>query len=161
MAAKILVPLKKHDRVEEIVPFIEKVAQPGTRVIFLVRHPVNGLKWLQAYSAISQCGIESAPPVRKMAESYSARMRMQLGRQKVFNTSEALHKLDVRVGVDVYAGSLSKTLRSYENNEDGQLVLIQPSIRQRIVSFLQGTVSLRRLFSRRSFSSVILLHGAA
>ena len=27
---KILVPLKKDDRIEEIVPYIEKVAQQGT-----------------------------------------------------------------------------------------------------------------------------------
>ena len=53
---KILVPLKKHDRIEEIVPFIEKVAEPGAGVVFLVHHPVSGFKWLQAYCGIAQCG---------------------------------------------------------------------------------------------------------
>ena len=46
---KILVPLKRHDQIEEIMPYIEKVAEPGAGVVFLVHHPVSGFKWLQAY----------------------------------------------------------------------------------------------------------------
>jgi hypothetical protein len=42
MAEKILVPLKRHDRVEEMIPYIEKVTQPGTSVVFLVHHPASG-----------------------------------------------------------------------------------------------------------------------
>ena len=44
MAARILVPLKRHERIEQIVPCIEKVAEPGASVVFLVHHPVNGFK---------------------------------------------------------------------------------------------------------------------
>ncbi len=36
MAEKILVPLKRRDRIEEIIPDIEKVTQPGVSVVFLV-----------------------------------------------------------------------------------------------------------------------------
>ena len=157
MNNKILVPLKKHERVEEIVPFIEKVAQPGTSVVFLIRHPVSGLKWLQAYSAISQCGIDSAMVVRRMTESYSQWMREQLSRQKAFNTCAALHKLGVKVTVDVYAGSLRKTLRSYGTDGDN-LVLMRPGMAERIVSFLAGTASLRGIFRRPFSSSAILQH---
>lgn len=35
MAKQILVPLKEHDRIEEIIPYIEEVARPGMRVVFL------------------------------------------------------------------------------------------------------------------------------
>ena len=58
MAEKILVPLKRHHRVEEVVPYIEKVTQPGTSVVFLIHHPVTNFKWLQAYCGIMQCGLE-------------------------------------------------------------------------------------------------------
>jgi hypothetical protein len=160
MNSKILVPLKKHDRVEEIVPFIEKMAEPGTSVVFLVHHPVKGLKWLQAYSAISQCGIDSALAIRRMVESYSVQMRAQLARQKVFNACEALNKLRVKVAVEVYTGSLSRTLRSYANNGDN-LVLMRPGMAERIVSFLQGTASIRGMFRRPFSLSVILQHSGA
>jgi hypothetical protein len=156
MAIKILVPLRKHDGLQQIVPYIEEVAEPGASVVFLVRHPVSGFKWLQAYAAISQCGIETALVIRKMAESYSTRMRMQLARQKVFSACEALHRLDVTVTVDIYAGSLSKTLSSYVSHGDVQCVVMQPGIGQRIASYLQGMVSIRSVF-RHPFSSSIFI----
>ncbi len=160
MATKIIVPLKKHDRLDEIVPYIEEVAEPGASVVFLVRHPVSGFKWLQAYAAISQCGIETALVIRRMAESYSTRMRMQLARQKVFCTCETLLRLRVIVTVDIYAGSLSKTLSSYVSHEDVQFVVMQPGIGQRIASYLQGMVSIRSIF-RHPFSSSIFIRPSA
>jgi hypothetical protein len=157
MNNKILVPLKKHDRVAEIVPFIEKVAQPGATVMFLVRRPVNGLKWLQAYSAISQCGVDNALVVARMAQSYSTRMRAQLATQQVFNTCAALQRMGVKVGVETYAGSLKETLRSYGVSEDS-LVLMRPGMLERIASFLEGTASMRGIFRRPFSHSVILQH---
>jgi len=41
MAENILVTLKRGDRVGEIVPYIEEVAKPGTKVVFLMRYPVT------------------------------------------------------------------------------------------------------------------------
>jgi hypothetical protein len=160
MATKILVPLKKHDRLDEIVPYIEEMAEPGASVVFLVRHPVSGFKWLQAYAAISQCGIETALVIRKMIESYSTRMRMQLARQKVFCTCETLLGLGVIVTVDIYAGSLSKTLSSYTSHENVQFVVMQPGIGQRIASYLQGVTSIQSIF-RHSFSSSIFIRPSA
>ncbi len=113
MAEKILVPLKRHDRVEEVIPYIEKVTQPGMSVVFLIHHPVNSFKWLQAYCGITQCGLEKTMAIRRMVESYSVKMRGQLAQRKVFQTCEALHKLGVKVAMEIYAGSLRKTLRSY------------------------------------------------
>lgn len=160
MATKIIVPLKKHDRLDEIVPCIEEVAEPGASVVFLVHHLVSGFKWLQAYSAISQCGIETALVIRRMMESYSTRMRMQLARQKVFCTCETLLRLRVIVTVDTYAGSLSKTLSSYVSHEDVQFVVMQPGIGQRIASYLPGMVSIRSRF-RHPFSSSIFIRPGA
>jgi hypothetical protein len=68
---QILVPVKRRDRIEEIVPHIEKVAEPGGSVVFLIHHPVSGFKWLQAYCGIAQCGLEKTLAVKRMIESYS------------------------------------------------------------------------------------------
>ena len=160
MAIKILVPLRKHDRLDEIVPYIEDVAEPGASIVFLIRHPMTGLKWLQAYAAISQCGIETPLAIRRMAESYSRRMRMQLAGQKVFSACEALHRLRVTVTVDIYAGSLSKALSSYASHENVQVVIMQPGIGQRIESYLQGVSSIQSIF-RHPFSSSIFIRPSA
>ena len=43
MNKKILVPLGQYDRSEEMIPYIENVARPGMKVVFLVRYPVDGV----------------------------------------------------------------------------------------------------------------------
>ncbi|MBI4524174.1 MAG: hypothetical protein HY695_10230 [Deltaproteobacteria bacterium] len=156
MAEKILVPLKRDDRVGEIIPYLEKVTQPGMSVVFLIHHPVNGLKWLHAYCGIMECGIGNALALRRMVESYSVKMRKQLAQQRVFHTCETLRRLGVKTTVDIYAGSLQRALQSSVNNGEPRLVVLQPGIGQRIVSFLQGTVTIRSMF-RRPSSSVVLL----
>ena len=160
MSKKILVPLKKHDRIEEIVPYLEEVTQPGTNVVFLIHYPVNGFKWLQAYCGIMQCGLDNALMLRKMVESYSVKTRRQLAQQKVFQTCQTLHRLGVKTTVEVYSGRI-KNLRSYVRNGDAQLVLMRSGMGQRIRSFLRGTVSICGLFKRPSASSVLLLHPGA
>lgn len=160
MAIKILVPLRKHDRLDEIVPYIEEVAEPGASVVFLIPHPVSGFKWLQAYVAISQCGIETALAIRRMAESYSRRTRMQLAGQKVFCACEALHRLGVTVTVDIYASSISKALSSYVSHENVQFIVMQPGIGQRIASYFQGVISIQSIF-RHPFSSSIFIRPSA
>jgi len=34
MAEQVLVPLKRNDRVEEIIPYVEKVTRPSMEVVF-------------------------------------------------------------------------------------------------------------------------------
>jgi hypothetical protein len=157
MAEKILVPLNRHDRVEEVIPYIEKVTQPGTSVVFLIHHPVNGLKWLQAYCGIMECGLEKTMAIRRMVESYSIKMRRQLAQQKVFHTCDALHKLGVKVAVEIYTGNLRKTLRSYVLGGDVDLIVMRPGIGHRIMNFLQGMVSIRNIVRQTAFSPVFVL----
>lgn len=158
MPAKILVPLKRFDRIEEIVPCIAKVAEPGASVVFLAHHPVNSFKWLQAYCGIAQYGLEKPLAVRRMMESYSLESRTQLAQCRVFQTCEALHDMGLNITVDVYTGSLRKTLKSYVKNGDAQFLVIRFGIAQRIVSVLYGAVSVRNVFSRSISSSTLQLY---
>jgi hypothetical protein len=154
---KILVPLRKHDRIEEIVPYLEKVAEPGASVVFLVHHPATGFKWLQAYCGIAQCGLEKTLAVKRMIESYSLKTRMQLAQRRVFQTCEALHDMRLTIAVDVYTGSLRATLKRYATHGDPKLLVLRCGIGQRIMSVLHGAVSVRSVFSRSFSSSTLLL----
>lgn len=158
MAAKIWVPVKRRDRIEEIVPHIEKVAEPGGSVVFLIHHPVSGFKRLQACCGIAQHGLEKTRAVKRMIESYSLETRVQLAQRRVFQTCGALHDTGLNMTADVYSGSLSNALRSHANNEEGQLVVMRPGIGQRVMSVLHGPVSVSSLFSRGFSSSTLLLH---
>jgi hypothetical protein len=157
MAAKILVPLKRHDRIEQIVPCIAKVAEPSASVVFLVHHPVNGFKWLQAYCGIAQCGLEKPLTVRRMIESYSVKARTQLAQRRVFQTCAALHDMGLNFTVDVYAGSLRKTLESYAKSGTPQFLIMRSGIAQRVMSVLHGAVSIGSFFDRSFSSSTLVL----
>src|SRR5919197_3816010 len=137
MAEKILVPLGKRDRIDEVIPYLEKVAQTDTRIIFLIRHPVNGFKWLQAYCGIMQCSLDNALMLRKMMESYSVKTRRRLAEQKVFQTCQALHRLAVKTVVEVYSGDLKNTLNGYLRSGDIELVIMRPRIEFRTTTWIQ------------------------
>ena len=158
MAEKILVPLKRHDRVEEVIPYIERVARPDMSVVFLIHHLVSGFKWLQVYCGLMECGLDNALMLRKMIESYSVKTRRQLAEQKVFQTCQALHRLGVKTAVDVYSGSLTKNLKSYVSQGDAQLVLVPSGMGQGIRSFLRRTLSVCGLFQPPASRSVLLLY---
>jgi hypothetical protein len=158
MAEKILVPLKRHDRVEEVIPHIERVIRPGVSVVFLLHHPVNGLKWLQAYCGIMQCGLDNALMLRKMVESYSVKTRRQLAQQKVFQTCQALHRLGVKAAVEVYSGNLTKNLKSYLSERDADVILMRSGMGQGIRRFLRWTLSVCGLFRPRASQSVLHLY---
>lgn len=36
MAKEILVPIKSNEGIEDLIPFIETVMQPGTKVVFVI-----------------------------------------------------------------------------------------------------------------------------
>jgi len=145
MANKILVPLKKNDCIDDIIPHLKEIIQPGMSVVFLIHRPVDGYKWLQAYSAIMQSGMEKPLAVRKMIESHSAQMNRRLAQQRVFHACEALHDLGVKIGVETYTGSLRKTLKSYALDGDVEFIVMRPGIGLRIVSPLREAICFWRL----------------
>jgi hypothetical protein len=158
MAEKILVPLKRYDRVEEVIPYIERVARPDMSVVFLIHHSVSGFKWLQAYCGIMECGLDNALMLRKMMESYPVKTRRQLAEQKVFQTCQALHRLGLKTAVEVYSGSLTKNLKSYVSQGDAKLVLVPSGMGQGLRSFLRRTLSVCGLFQPPASQSVLLLY---
>ena len=142
MANKILVPLKKGDRVEELIPYIKEVTQPGMSVVFLVHHPVKRFNWLQAYCGVMEGVTDNALILWRMAESYSVETRRRLAQQRVFHTCEALRQLGMKIAVEVYTGGLKEVLRSHVRNGDVELVVAKPWIGLRITSFLRESVCL-------------------
>ncbi len=159
MAGKILVTLKRHDRIEEIIPYVEKVAQPGMRVVFLIRSQVDGLEYLLDYVATMQTGLQKTLAAMKMAKRYSLlEAERQLVKQKVFPPREALHKRGVEVAVDVCTGHLKKVVRSYTLNGDVHLIMQRAGNGHPLVNLLRWTTDPSGLFKRHTLSPVLLLH---
>lgn len=57
MATQILVPLTRHDRIEEIIPYVDDIAQPGIKVVFFVRWGVHDFHALTTHLLTLHTGI--------------------------------------------------------------------------------------------------------
>jgi nucleotide-binding universal stress UspA family protein len=158
MAQKILVPLRRYDRIEEIVPYLEEVTQPGMSIVFFIQHSVNGFKWLQAYCAIMECGTRNSVALTRMAESYSVETRRHLAEQRVFQTCKDLQRLGVKVAVEVYSGSRRKALRTYVRSEKVDLIVMRSGIALRFMRVLQRSISFWSAFGRAAFPPGFLRH---
>ena len=151
MSKKILVPLGRNDRTEEMIPYIEKVARPGMNVVFLVRYPVDGFIW-----AKEEDGMSAALQARELVNYYSWENSLENAKGKLSPVCEALRAKGVEGTVDVYAGSLKKALRSQMGNGDVHLIMTRAGLGERIAALVAGTISFSKLFKRPSFSPVIL-----
>ena len=151
MNKKMLVPLARNDRTEEMIPYIEKVARPGTKVVFLVRYPVDGFIW-----AKEEYGMRTALPARELVNYYSWENNLENAKRKLSPVCEAMRTIGVEATVEVYAGSLKKALRSHTLNSDVYLIVTRAGLADRIAALVAGTISFSKLFKRSRFSPVVL-----
>ena len=153
MNKKILVPLAQNDRTEEMIPYVEKVARPGTKIVFLVRYPVGGIKW-----PTKEPDTETTSEVNELLDYYSWEANLKRAKVEVAPAVEALGRKGVEVAVDVYAGSLKKAVRSHTFNGDVHLIMTRAAMDNWIGRLLDGTISVFRSFKRPSSSPVMLIN---
>lgn len=155
MAEKILVALGDGDSAGELIPYIEKIAKPGMRVVFLVRYLVDGLYWLIGQVAAMETGTRNLARAKEIQGRWSWQNQERLAEKKVSSARERLRKCGVGVDVEVYAGSLRKALRDHTVSGDVHLVVMKSS---RFKSFLQGAVGAFGIFPKPA--PVLLLNPA-
>lgn len=153
MNKKILVPLGQYDRSEEMIPYIENVARPGMKVVFLVRYPVDGFIWGK-----EEYGMRAALEAKKLVHYYSWEGNLENAKRKVAIACEALRAKGIEAAVDVYAGSLKKAMRSHTLNGDVHLIMTRAGIGDWIARIFDGTTSVFKWFKRPSFSPVMLIN---
>jgi hypothetical protein len=153
MNKKILVPLGKYDRSEEMIPYIENVARPGMLVVFLVRYPVDGFIW-----AKEEYGMRAALEAKELVNYYSWEGNLENAKKQLAPVCEALRAKGIEVAVDVYAGSLKKAARSHMLNDDVHLIMTRAGIGDWIARLFDGTTSVFKWFKRPTFSPVLLIN---
>jgi hypothetical protein len=136
VTGRILVPLRRDDRIEDVVPYLEQIARPGCKVTLLVHYSVEGLDWFQGQAMPSVVEEE-----RLVAE------------KNTFLSLETLRERDVTVTLDIYAGPLKKVVKQYALRGDIDLVMIPAG--RRIGRFLQNCFLLN--FSSLAESSSVFL----
>ena len=138
VTGQILVPLRRGDSIEDVVPYLEQIARPGCRVILLIHYSVEGLDWLQSKSTTSVI------------------KEQKLVDKNTFLALEPLRARDVMVALDIYAGPLRKVVKQYTGKGDIDLVMIAARGKSWIGRLFQNCLIFVN-FSCVSKSSVLLL----
>jgi len=153
MDQKILVPMKRNDRAEDFIPYVEKVARPGMKVIFMVPYPVEGFRWPR-----EEFGSKAIQEAKMLASYYSWATNVQKAKDRVTVASKVLTAKGIEAAADVYAGSMRSAVQGYAAKGDVHLIVTRAGIGQRIAGFLNGSNSLFDLFKRPALSPVLLIH---
>ena len=153
MDKKILVPLGQYDRSEEMIPYIENVARPGMKVVFLVRYRLDGIRLHK-----EEYGMKAALEAKNSVNYYSWEGNLENAKKQVAPACEALRAKGIEADVDVYAGSLKKAVRSHTLNGDVHLIMTRAGIGDWIARLFDGTNSVFKWFKRPSFSPVMLIN---
>ncbi len=112
MKKQILIPLKKHNRLEEMLPYLEEIAQPETEVIFLVRCRQDTLGWLNPQLTVMQTEIGTIAAITRLAMRDLWERQTQLAEKRIWLACKVLRSKGVAVVVRCYTGSLKKAIAS-------------------------------------------------
>jgi hypothetical protein len=134
-----LVPLRKGDRIADVLPYLEQIAQPGCKVTLLIHYSVEGLDWFQSKSRTSVI------------------KEQKLVDKNTFLALEPLRERDVTVALDIYAGPLRKVVKQYTLRGDIDLVMIVAGSRSRIGNLLHNCLFFLNFSCASKSASVLLL----
>jgi hypothetical protein len=140
VTGQILVPLRKGDGIADVLPYLEQIAQPGWRVIFLIHYAVEGLDWFQS----------------KSRTSVIKEQKLVTGKN-TFLALEPLRERDVTVALDIYAGPLRKVVKQYTGRGDIDLVMIVAGSKSRIGKLLHNCLLFPNFSCVSKSASVVLL----
>lgn len=159
MAGQILIALKGNDRLEQFIPYVEKITQPGMKIVFLIRYPVvRRFERFWGFRIRGEFPEAATLAERKMFNKPSSEEEeRRIAAHKVFLAQEALRKRGVEIVVDVYTGNLRRVVERYRGQGGVQLIMMRMGSALRLPSFLDGTVPFSSLFKRPSFSHMLLL----
>jgi hypothetical protein len=153
MNKKILVPMKRNDRAEDFIPFIEKVARPGTTVIFMLSYPAEGLRL-----SLEEFGRKAIEEGKRLAGYYTWDNNLQRAKDRISAAWKVLPARGIEVAVDLYTGNMRSTVQDYTAKGDVHLILTRAGVGNCIERLLDSTMSVFRSFKRPSFSPVLLIN---
>jgi hypothetical protein len=156
MAKQILVPMKRDDRVEDFIPYVENVARPGMKVVFMVPYPVEGLCW-----TTEQFGRNAIKEAKRLASYYTWDANLRKAKDRISAALKVLPVNGIEVAVDLYTGSMRSAVHDYAAKGDVHLIVTRAGIGDWIARLFDGTNSVFKWFKRPSFSPVMLINPRA
>jgi hypothetical protein len=141
MAREILVWLRRHDRIEEILPCIEKITQPGMKVVFLILYPVKLWPWVRDHWVTTDSPREAMVAGREIMAKYSWQAQKELADQKIFLARGVLQKKQVDVAVDLCVSRMRKAINDHSVDREARCVLFRTESRYHLINLIRRMLS--------------------
>jgi hypothetical protein len=126
MKENILIPLRNSDDVHGITPYLETIAKPGDRVIFIVRCSTDLCHKAFGRTVLLEPGLPCSlvrPPVsgRWLRES-----KKRLAENRILSACANLCIRRVNIEVNAHSGSTSRIVKNYVLYGNGNFVVVRP-----------------------------------
>ena len=127
MRCQILVPIKGRDHIEEFLPYLEDMARPDTKIVFLVHLDVDRFSELtgQLLTIQSAKPGDFASPFAALHDRDAPQSNLA---QRLEHARRELRDHGVQIEVKFYSGRLRPLLRQYNESEATSLVIMRPAI---------------------------------
>ena len=153
MKKLILVPMKRDDRAEDLLPYVEEVARPGMKVVFMLPYPVDGFRY-----STEESGLRAIEEGKRLAAYCDWQANREKAEARIAPAANALATKGIEAVADIRAGRVTNAVRDCAAEGEIHLIVARAGIWQKIAGLLTGNNSLRDLFKRPSFSPVLLSH---
>src|SRR5262245_34040150 len=123
MSGQILVPLKKHDRIEEILLYLDVLARPEMKVVFLTPYREK-VSWMEVQLTAMQTGPRAITAITARTANASREAHLRCVEERIRPAREALQQKGTTVTIQCYTGSLRKGITSLSHTGTDTIVLL-------------------------------------
>lgn len=155
MTNQILVPLSSYRRIEEVMPYVRDLAKTGTRVVFLIRYPLDYSLWLKDHWITTESPREAMLAGRLIMERHSPVRQRELAEERLAPWRQTLQNMGVEATVDIYSGSLASVVKRYSRARQSSLIM-RAQNGFAILQLLRKAVGFLGLFKRAAHRPVLL-----
>lgn len=158
MACQIVIPMSGSDRIEEVLPYLESVAQPKMKAVFLIHVGLSHFDEITAQLLASDTGLVSGSFSARNDNEF-AKEPLRFAKEKILPRCTALRAGGMEITVSVFTGSWREAVRAYARNEEVHLVMMRGQMGNWLSRVLRRFVShLRRFKATPPPPPVLLFH---
>jgi nucleotide-binding universal stress UspA family protein len=153
MSRQILVPVTGRDRIEELLPYLEDIARPDTRIIFLLHFGTSRFTELAGRLLEIQSGLPTSFSNFDSVRYSNLTHRLEY-------VSQALRDRGVKIEVKFHCGPLRQILREYQEVTESTLIIMR-SQKRRFLNCLRRLLAVFKLTEPSPVIPVLLCQHAA
>jgi hypothetical protein len=126
MNGHVLVVLRRGDDLDDVLPYVEEIAQPGLTITFLIDHSLAGLTEALNQAFKPNHVIADQRLIRSELAVESPTVTTNGDQQTATAIRQELRKQGVEIKIRVYTGSLKRILREYMEQVCVQTIVTCP-----------------------------------